>query len=66
MSKSRLKIWPVRAYLVDSAEGLARGLMRCSLTGNSKQRKRGIRLLRREGFTTLHDGGAGRIMAIPK
>ena len=66
MSKQRLKIWPVRAYMSDDPAQHRKGIMYASISGNSKQRKRAIRTVRREGFNTLHDGGPGRMMLIPK
>ena len=65
MSKQQLRVWPVRAYDVDSSTG-AQGLVRASLTGNSKQRRRGRRILQRAGYSLIHDGGACRVIAMPK
>ena len=66
MSKQRLKVWPVRAYVNEHFSGRVLGVMHASMSGNAKQRRRGRRILQRAGYSLKHDGGAGRVLATPK
>lgn len=69
MSKQRLKVWPVRAYEhACGFPGIPPWSLTVSLSGNSKQRRRGARLLMRRGYHVDADpnGRPGQLLAIPK